>query len=59
MKLSKCPKCKIGFIEECEDYDNETHIAVCNNKNKCGTEFYINYEKIYDLKTMEELSDVK
>ena len=59
MKLSKFPNSKIGVIEEWEDYDNETHIAVCKNKNKCGTEFYINYEKIYDLKTMEEMSDVK
>jgi len=51
--LAKCPKCKIGFIEECEDYSSETHIAVCNN-NECGTYFFINYERIYDPKTLEE-----
>tara|TARA_B100001248_G_scaffold49917_1_gene32148 strand:+ start:1030 stop:1206 length:177 start_codon:yes stop_codon:yes gene_type:complete len=56
MNIAKCPKCKNGFIEECEDYSNETHIAVCNNSDECGAEFYINYEKVYDLKTIVEIN---
>jgi len=53
MKLSKCPKCINGVVEEGEDYSNETHIAQCN---KCSSEFWINYKKVYDLKTMEKAS---
>ncbi len=54
MKLVKCPKCKNGFIEECEDYSSETHIAICNAIDECGTEFYINYKRVYDLENLQE-----
>jgi len=51
MKLIKCPKCMNGHVEEGEDYCNKTHIAKCN---KCSSEFWINYKRVYNLKTMEE-----
>ena len=50
MKLGKCPKCVSGFIEEEEDYSSETHIAKCN---KCSSEFWINYKRVYDVKNAE------
>ena len=51
MKLIKCPKCMNGHVEEGQDYCNETHIAKCN---KCSSEFWINYKRVYNLKTMDE-----
>tara|TARA_R100000900_G_scaffold126450_1_gene101046 strand:- start:279 stop:461 length:183 start_codon:yes stop_codon:yes gene_type:complete len=51
MIIDKCPKCEKGFLEEQEDYSNETHIARCS---KCFSEFWINYKRVYNLNEIQE-----
>ena len=51
MIIDKCPKCEKGFLEEQEDYSNETHIARCS---KCFSEFWINYKRVYKLNEIQE-----